>query len=59
MSSRHCEMEHERARPAVVRVQVKSTRIGKPGHPMVRERSLCLAHAKQLRDLGFEVVASA
>jgi hypothetical protein len=51
-------MEHDRARPAVVRVQVKSTRIGRPGHPMVRERSLCLAHAKQLRELGFDVVAS-
>jgi hypothetical protein len=33
-----------------------STRVNKPGHPMVREHWLCSEHARQLRDLGFEIV---
>jgi hypothetical protein len=51
-----CDMEHERARRAVVRVQVKSTRVGKQGHPMTREYLLCAGHARELRVFGFEVV---
>ncbi len=57
MNGQHCDLEHVRPVRAVVRVQVKSTRVGKPGHPMVRERWLCGRHARELRDLGFETVA--
>jgi len=31
-----CDFEHERTVPAVVRLEIKSTRASKPGHPMVR-----------------------
>lgn len=53
----HCELEHDRARPAVLRLQIKSTRIGKPGHPMRRDVAVCATHARQLRAMGVEVVA--
>jgi len=53
-----CDLEHDRPRPAVVRLQVKSTRAGKPGHPMVRESALCATHARQLRNLGLEFVSA-
>jgi hypothetical protein len=52
----HCDLDHERPRSAVVRIQVKSTRIGKPGHPMTRELALCATHARELRALGLDVV---
>ena len=51
-----CDLEHERPRAAAVRVEIKSTRARKPGHPMVRKVALCAAHARQLRKLGLEVV---
>jgi len=51
-----CDLDHTRTRPAIVRIRVKSTRIGRPGHPMVRELALCATHTRQLRDLGVEVV---
>jgi hypothetical protein len=51
-----CDLEHDRPRNAVVRVEIKSTRASKPGHPMVREAVLCAAHARQLREMGLEVV---
>jgi hypothetical protein len=47
-----CDLEHDRPRAATVRVEIKSTRARKPGHPMV----LCAAHARQLREMGLEVV---
>lgn len=53
-----CELPHDRPRVATVRVEIKSTRVGRPGHPMVRTAVLCAAHARQLRDLGFEVVGT-
>jgi hypothetical protein len=37
-------------------VEIKSTRASKPGHPMVREAILCAAHARQLREMGLEIV---
>jgi hypothetical protein len=51
-----CERAHDRPRAAVVRVQVKSTRVGRPGRPMIRELALCKAHAQELRAFGIEVV---
>jgi hypothetical protein len=51
-------MQHERARRAVVRVRMLSTRVGRQGHPMTREYLLCAEHARELRALGFEVVRS-
>jgi hypothetical protein len=51
-----CDLEHDRPRTGVVRVEIKSTRVSKPGHPMVREAVLCAGHARQLREMGFEVV---
>lgn len=51
-----CNLEHDRPRNAVVRVEIRSTRANKPGHPMVREAVLCAAHARQLREMGLEIV---
>jgi hypothetical protein len=51
-----CDLEHDRPRSAVVRVEIKSTRASKPGHPMVREVVLCATHARQLREIGVEIV---
>ena len=51
-----CDLEHDRPRTAVLRVEIKSTRASKPGHPMVREAILCAAHARQLREMGLEIV---
>ncbi|MGH7428477.1 MAG: hypothetical protein ACREJ4_09015 [Candidatus Methylomirabilaceae bacterium] len=53
-----CDLEHDRPRPAVVRLQIKSMRARKPGHPMVRETDLCATHARQLRNLGLEFVSA-
>jgi hypothetical protein len=53
-----CDLEHDRPRAATVRVEIKSTRANKPGHPMVRKAALCAAHARQLRDMGFELVGA-
>ncbi len=54
----HCDLDHARPRLAVVRVQVKSTRARRPGHPMIRELSLCGSHARQLREFGIEIVGA-
>jgi hypothetical protein len=56
--NRNCDLDHPRAARAVVTLQIKSTRTGKPGHPMVRVVSVCARHARQLRDLGIELVES-
>lgn len=51
-----CDLAHERAVPAVVRLEIKSTRAGKPGHPMVRVTAVCATHARELRRLGLQLV---
>jgi hypothetical protein len=51
-----CDLEHTRAVPASVKLEIKSTRAGKPGHPMVRVFAVCPSHARQLRKLGLELV---
>jgi hypothetical protein len=51
-----CDLDHQRPRPAIIRLQVKSSRIGRPGHPMIRDLALCRSHMIQLRQLGVEVV---
>jgi hypothetical protein len=51
-----CDLEHRRAVPATVKVEIKSTRAGKPGHPMIRSAALGAAHARELRRLGLELV---
>lgn len=33
-----CDLEHDRPRAAAVRVEIKSTRASKPGHPMSEGR---------------------
>jgi hypothetical protein len=52
----YCDLDHVRPRPAVVRVQIKSSRARKPGHPMVRELALCGSHARELREFGIDIV---
>jgi hypothetical protein len=52
----YCDLDHGRPVRATVRLEVKSTRSGKPGHPMIRVVSICASHAKRLRDLGLELV---
>jgi hypothetical protein len=56
MQTTYCTFEHRRSVPAVVRVWVKSAKVGKPGHPMSRELRLCARHATELRRLGVELV---
>ncbi len=53
-----CDFEHERPVRATVKLEVKSTRAGKPGHPMIRVTALCAAHARELRKLGLELVGT-
>lgn len=51
-----CDLKHNRAARAVVKLEIKSTRAGKAGHPMIRVAALCAAHARVLRVLGLELV---
>jgi hypothetical protein len=51
-----CDLEHTRAAKAIVRLEIKSTRANRPGHPMVRVVAVCATHARQLRALGLELV---
>jgi hypothetical protein len=51
-----CDLEHDRSRTAKVRIEVKSVRAGRPGHPMVRDLALCAMHAEQLREFGIDIV---
>jgi len=39
-----------------VKLEIKSTRAGKPGHPMIRVVAVCATHARELRRLGLELV---
>jgi hypothetical protein len=54
--TKECDLEHPRPTRAAVRLEIKSTRAGRPGHPMVRVLTICSKHARQLRDLGLEIV---
>lgn len=51
-----CDLEHTRPRRATIRVEIKSNRATSPGRPMIREAALCAEHARQLRQMGLEVV---
>jgi hypothetical protein len=51
-----CDLEHERQVRAAVKLEIKSTRAGKPGHPMIRVTAVCAAHARELRKLGLELI---
>lgn len=53
-----CNLEHERPIRAVVKLEVKSSRAGRPGHPMVRLIAVCTSHARELRKFGIEVVGT-
>lgn len=59
MSDRkYCDLDHPRSVPAKVRLEVKSTRATRPGHPMIRVVSICASHARELRRLGLELVSA-
>lgn len=51
-----CDLDHARRVPAALKLEIKSTRAGKAGHPMVRVAAVCAAHARKLRKLGLELV---
>jgi hypothetical protein len=55
-SKLECDLEHYRPRAATVRIEIKSTRATKPGHPVVRKAAICATHARQLRQMGLELV---
>ena len=57
-SKLECDLDHDRPRAAAIRLEIKSTRASKPGHPMVRTAALCVAHARELREMGLEIVGS-
>jgi hypothetical protein len=52
----YCDLVHQKAVPAAVKLEIKSTRAGKPGHPMIRVAAVCGAHARELRKLGLELI---
>ena len=51
-----CDFEHQRAVPAVVKLEIKSSRASKPGHPMIRVTAVCATHAPELRRQGLQLV---
>lgn len=51
-----CDLEHERTVPAAVKLEIKSTRARKAGHPMIRVTAVCATHARELRRLGLQLV---
>lgn len=51
-----CSLAHERPRKAAVRLEVRSTRVGRAGRPAVRQAWLCTSHARELRHLGLGIV---
>jgi hypothetical protein len=51
-----CDLVHRKAVPAAVKLEIKSTRAGKPGHPMIRVAVVCASHARELRRLGLELI---
>jgi hypothetical protein len=51
-----CDLKHKREVRAVVKLEIKSTRAGKAGHPMIRMAAVCATHARALRELGLELV---
>jgi hypothetical protein len=53
-----CDLQHTRPKQASIRLLVRSNRIDRPGRPMERDLYVCSIHAKQLRQLGVEVVGS-
>jgi hypothetical protein len=53
-----CDLTHERAIPASIKLETRSTRAGKPGHPMIRVIAVCATHARELRRLGLQLVGA-
>jgi hypothetical protein len=51
-----CDFEHDRTVPAVVKLEIRSTRASKPGHPMIRVTAVCATQARELRRLGLQFV---
>lgn len=51
-----CDLSHERVVPAAIRLEIKSTRASRPGHPMIRVTAVCATHARELRRLGLQLV---
>jgi hypothetical protein len=54
----NCDLEHARNTRAVVKLEIKSTHIGRPGRPMTRIVAVCAGHARELRRMGLEVVGN-
>lgn len=52
----NCDLGHNRAVRAVLKLEIKSSRAGKAGHPMIRAAAVCATHARVLRELGLELV---
>jgi len=51
-----CDLDHTRSVPAAIRLEIKSTRVGRAGHPMSRVVAVCASHARKLRELGLGLV---
>ena len=51
-----CDLAHERTVRAAIKLEIKSTRATKPGHPMIRVTAVCATHARELRRLGLQLV---
>jgi len=57
-NGRYCDLTHARNALATVRLEIKSTRARRPGHPMTRVVAICASHARELRKLGLELVST-
>jgi hypothetical protein len=51
-----CDLAHQKSVPAAIRLEIKSTRASRPGHPMVRVTGVCATHARELRRFGLQLV---
>ncbi len=47
-----CVLDHGKAVPASLMLEIKSRHVGKPGRPRMRVAPVCAAHARQLHKLG-------
>ncbi|MCA1706466.1 MAG: hypothetical protein LC808_25660 [Actinobacteria bacterium] len=53
-----CDLDHGRAVPASLMLEIKSRHAGKPGRPKMRVAAVCAAHARQLQKLGLGLLDS-
>jgi hypothetical protein len=51
-----CELAHERATKATIRIRVRSNRLNSAGRPLEIDLAICSSHARELRGLGIQLI---